>query len=52
MMMILFLLFVGVLLLAWYGKKKPAFVLFLINIGLCIFWFKHHVTDPIPDLYF
>ena len=52
MMMSLFLIFAVVMLLAWFGKKKPAVVLFLINIVLCIFWFKHHVTDPLPDLYF
>lgn len=46
-MVSLFLLFAVVMLLAWFGKKKPAVILFLITIALCAFWFKHHITDKI-----
>lgn len=47
MMALLFLLFTVSMLLCWYGKKKPAVVLFLITIALCAFWFKHHATDTL-----
>jgi len=47
MMVLLFLLFAVVMVLAWKGKRKPAIALFLINLILCCLWFKHHVTDPL-----
>jgi hypothetical protein len=47
MMVFLFLLFAAVMLLAWHGKNKTAFILYLITLALCVFWFKHHVTEKI-----
>jgi len=47
MMMFLFLLFAISMLLGWFGKRKPAILLFLITIALCAFWFKHHATDAL-----
>ncbi len=46
-MVSLFALFAIQLLLLWFGKKKYAFVLYLITLVLCVYWFKHHITDKI-----
>lgn len=43
----LFLLFAILMLLAWFGKNRVAFILYLLAIVLCAFWFKHHVTEKI-----
>lgn len=47
MMVLLFFLFALTMLLAWFGKRKAAITLFLINLALCALWFKHHASDHI-----
>ncbi len=41
------MLFVVAILLAAFGKERPASILFSITLILCIFWFWHHMTDPL-----
>jgi len=47
MMTALFLLFSIAMLLAYGGKRHASVVLFLISLGLCLIWFRHHITDPL-----
>jgi len=47
MMAGLFLLFVTVMMLAWYGKRQASIVLIVITLILCTLWFWHHVSQPL-----
>jgi len=48
MMAALFLLFLICLFLIFKGKKRPAIVLTLVTLVLCLFMFIHHITLSIP----
>jgi len=45
MMVGLFIIFLICLLLVAFAKKKAAFWLVVINLGLCVLLLIHHATD-------
>lgn len=45
MMASIFLLAFVSIYLAYTGKRKSSFILFLITIALSMLWFKYHITD-------
>jgi predicted branched-subunit amino acid permease len=48
MMAALFLLFLISQFLIFRGKKRPAIVLALVTLVLCLFMYIHHITLSIP----
>jgi hypothetical protein len=44
---VLFLLFLLAMLLAWFGPRRPAIVLFGIALVLTVADFLHHATDAL-----
>jgi Family of unknown function (DUF5993) len=47
MMAGLFLLYVFVMLLLWFGQRKAAMILGIINLILILAMFWYHVTDVV-----
>ncbi len=45
MMAGLFLLFLIIMLMAWFGMRSIAIYLFVITLVLCTVWFLHHATS-------
>ena len=47
MMTALFVLALLTMLAIWFGKRKAVFLLSLATLTAGIFWFNHHITDPL-----
>lgn len=47
MMLSIFLIYSLVTLAAWFGFRRAAIFLFIINLILSVIWFQHHVTESI-----
>ena len=47
MMTALFVLALLTMLGIWFGNRKVVFLLSLATLTAGIFWFNHHITDPL-----
>lgn len=47
MMTALFMLGLLTMLAIWFGNRKVAFLLSLAALTAGVFWFNHHITDPL-----
>ena len=43
----IFLIWSLAILFAWCGFRRTAMLLTVFNLGLCVFWFNHHITDAL-----
>lgn len=48
MLALIFALQFLVMFMLWRGRTKSAHWLFWATLLLTAFWFKHHVTEPLP----
>jgi hypothetical protein len=47
MMTAIFVLALLTMLSIWFGNRKAVFLLSLATLTASIFWFNHHITEPL-----